>query len=72
MRVSKKLKLEKEKNEQHESVIGRLLETIFCDKELEETEIEFLLDQYPTEMNKITFKQNLANKNSSAKIGFKA
>ena len=71
MRKSKKLKLEKEKNEQHTFIINRLLETIFCNKELEENEIDFLLEQYPTEMQKVTFKQNLINKDISAKIGFK-
>lgn len=70
MKIFKELRQEREKNKQNMSVISRLLETIFCNKDLEEEEIDFLLDEYPQEMQKISMQQNFKAK-FSAKIGFK-
>lgn len=62
----------KKENEINKMLIERLLETIFCNKQLDEEEIDILFERFPTEMSKITLKNSMNDKNkkASAKIGF--
>jgi hypothetical protein len=68
----RKKELEKE-NEINKMLIERLLERIFCDKKLDEEEIDILFERYPAEMARIALRNNIKDnkrKDASAKIGF--
>ena len=65
----------KKENEINKMLIERLLERIFCDKKLDEEEIDILFERFPTEMTKVTLRNNINDnkkEKASAKIGFTA
>ena len=65
----------KKENEINKMLIERLLERIFCNKKLDEEEIDILFERFPTEMARIALRNNINDnkkEKASAKIGFTA